>query len=254
MTTRKGGAAPRKRTALPDLVYPFKDVSGTDELRYSLRSLATNADGLFRKVWIVGEPPEWATNLEQIPHRDRPGKMEDFRARVTAATAHPGVSDTFLLMNDDFYLARPVTKFETFHSGPALEHYARMAARKVDAGWLAGVKTTLDWMTARGHVDMLARQGHRPLLWDRKKLAATLAAYPANQVVEMVGLYAEAGAGGVGSLAPNMKVTNRAQYHSKVAQLGTCPWLSSSDEAFADGLIGGHIRALFPNPCRFEKG
>lgn len=254
MTTRKGGAVPRKRTALPDLVYPFKATAGDDELRYSLRSVAAHADGLFRKVWIVGDVPEWATSVEQIPHHPLPNKVEDFRARVAAAAGHEGVTSKFLLMNDDFFLARPVASFEAFHSGPSSEHYARMVARKVDPAWLSCFKATWDWMAARGHGDVLVRQGHRPLLWSRRKLAAVLAEYPAGRALDVVGLYDEAGAGGVGSLAPNMKVTNRAQYLSKVAHLDTCPWLSSSDDAFADGLIGGHIRALFPVPCRFEKG
>ena len=254
--TRSGGAASRSAASvLPDLVYPFRDTCGSEELRYSLRSMAQNAGGLFGTVWIVGEPPEWAANVQRIGHRDLADKVADFRSRVNAAANHPGVSPKFLLMNDDIYLARKATRFPTFHSGPASEHYARMAAKGVDPTWLMCFKATMDWMADRGHHAMLTRQGHRPLLWDKAKLAAVLAEYPQDRPLDVVGLYDEAGAGDVvGTVAPNMKVNNSRQYHAKIAALDVCPWLSSSDDSFRDGLIGGHVRALFPKPSRYEKG
>lgn len=248
-----GGAAIRVTTAPPDVVYPFKDTGGTDELRYSLRSLAVNATGTFGKVWIVGDLPDWVTGVNRIEHCDVLDKVRDFRARVAAAANHPGVSAQFVLMNDDIYLTRKIRRFEAYHSGPSSEHYARMVARGANPAWLACFKTTTDWMRERGHGDVLTRQGHRPLLWDKAKLAAVLAEYPPSQLLDVVGLYDEAGAGGVGVLAPNMKVASTKQYHKKIAALDVCPWLSSSDDSFREGLIGGHIRALFPKPSRFER-
>lgn len=254
VTSGSAVAAEDRVRALPDVVYPFKDTCGTDELRYSLRSLAANAPRMFGKVWIVGDLPDWAADVNQIQHRPVTDKVRDFRARVAAAAGHPDVASRFLLMNDDIFLASKVRKFEAFHSGPASQHYARMVARGVDPAWLSCFKHTADWMRDRGHGDVLTRQGHRPLLWDKAKLAAVLAEYPQDRPLDVVGLYDAAGDGGEGTLAPNMKVTNSAQYHAKIAALGVCPWLSSSDDSFRDGLIGGHIRALFPKPSRFERG
>lgn len=248
-----GDAAIRVMTAPPDVVYPFRDTCGTDELRYSLRSLAVNATGLFGQVWIVGDLPDWMTGVGRIEHRDVPDKMRDFCARVIAAVSHPGVSPRILLMNDDIYLTRKIRRFEAYHSGPSSEYYAQMVAQRVNSAWLACFKATTDWMRERGHGDVLTRQGHRPLLWDKAKLAAVLAEYPPNQPLDVVGLYDEAGDGDEGVLAPNMKVSNVVQYHEKVAALDVCPWLSSSDDSFREGLIGGHIRALFPKPSRFER-
>lgn len=257
MTTRKGGAAPRKRKpAPPDLVYLYKTNGNGDELRYSLRSLCKNADGLFGNVWVAGDPlPEWATGVGHIPSGDPGGRVEDVRAKVTAAANHPDVSPVFLLVDDDMFLCRPVTEFEAFHMGPTSKYLeAREKAGDPHRAWLRRVRVTAEWMAAQGYGDVLARQGHKPCLYGKEALAKALDRYPKGHPLDVRGLYDAAGAvAGEGRKAPNTKVTSAATFHQKVANLDVCPWLSSSDEQFAEGLIGGFIRGLFPDPCRFEK-
>lgn len=250
--SRKGGAVPR--IAPPDLVYTYKH-TGTDELRYSLRSVCANADGLFGQVWIVGDLPDWAVGVRHLDARASQGdRYEDVRAKVAAVVKQPELSQTFLLMNDDFYLCRPVTEWAAFHMGSTWALLRRLA-RNADPHrkWQRTIRATAEWMQQQGHGDVLARQGHRPSLWDKTRLDQALSRYPKGRPLDVRGLYDMAGAGGVGVKVANSKVSLDAQFPDKVAQLEVCPWLSSSDLSWRDGLVGKYVRDLFPEPCRYER-
>ena len=119
--------------------------------------------------------------------------------------------------------------------------------------WVRSLVATAEWMSEQGHGDVLCRQGHRPLLWDKRKLAKALSEYPSDRQLDVLGLYDLAGAAGEGRKAGNSKVvTEPAAFHQKLAELDI-PWLSSNDRSFAEGMIGGFIRGMFREPSRFEK-
>lgn len=248
----------RPRAALPDLVYPVR-AGENEELRYSLRSVAAHADGLFRKVWIVGTGlPEWLTGVEIIEAGSAGGKAADVRAKIAAAASHSGVAPRFVLMTDDVFLVEPITEWEAFHMGPTSIYVQHLATLKPaltvnNNKWVRSLVATAEWMAERGHGDILCRQGHRPLLWDRRKLSKALAEFPEDQQLDILGLYDIAGAAGEGRLAGNAKVVNDPKaFHQKLAELDI-PWLSSNDRSFAEGMIGGYIRGMFRTPCRFES-
>lgn len=255
--TGKGRAA-RPSVALPDLVYPVRS-GENEELRYSLRSIAAHADGLFRKIWVIGtDLPSWLTGVEVIEAGADGGRVSDVRAKITAATKHRGVASKFVLLNDDHFLVDPISEWEPFHMGPTsayLVHLETLTPPLTPRNnkWARTVATTAEWMSEQGHGDILCRQGHRPLLWDKRKLAKAIAEYPADRELDVLGLYDLAGAAGVGRLAGNSKIINDpAAFHQKLAELDI-PWLSSNDRSFSEGMIGGYIRGMFREPCRFEE-
>lgn len=256
------GGVGRNGSALPDLVYPLKPTGdGCEELRYSLRSIEAHAAGLYRKVWIVidraANLPEWLTNVGVIEASDPRGRTEDVRAKVTAAATDRRVASRFVWMYDDAFLVGPITEWAAFHMGPTsgyLERLARLPRpiTPANSAWARAVADTAAWMAEQGYGDVLCRQGHRPLLWDRERLAATLAEYPAGRPMDVQGLYDAAGAAGEGERGTNAKVTVEDDFLSKLAALDI-PWLSSSDRSFREGMIGGYIRGMFRTPSGFEK-
>ena len=250
----KGGAT--RKAAPPDVVYPYRRTTDDEALSYSLRSLDKHARGIYGRVWIVGDLPEWATGVEHIPHEHLRGRQDDIRAKWTLVAGHPEVSSVFLLMNDDMWLMRRVRRFEAFHMGPTSVYLDRLE-RDGDRyrTWRSHVRATADWMAEQGYPDPLVRQGHRPALFDKAKVAEVLDAYPADRPLELLGTYDLTGAGGVGVRAGNAKIVTSEHFHAKTAPdvLAVQPWLSASDEAFSDGLIGGYIRASFPTPSRYER-
>lgn len=257
MSTSEGGAA--LPVALPDLVYPIRPGVENEELRWSLRSVAVNAAGLFDKIWVVGTTiPGWLRNTQMIEASAPGGKGADTRAKLAAAATHPDVADRFVMMSDDYFLVDSITEWQSFHMGPTSAFVKRLSALDPpvtlgNSKWLRTVVSTAEWMAERGYPDILVRQGHRPLLWDKAKLAATIAAYPSDRLVDVTGLYDAAGAAGVGRRGGNAKVrADSVEFHQRLAELDI-PWLSSNDRSFNEGMIGGYIRGMFRAPSIYEE-
>jgi hypothetical protein len=247
--------------ALPDLVYRVRgNADGNTELRYSLRSVAQNAAGLFGKVWIFGQGlPDWLRNVEVVDAGNpEAGRTGDVRAKLEAAVVHPGVADRIVLMDDDFFLVEPITEWAAYHMGPTSEYLTYLTRfygvnPTGSSSWVKAMRATAEWMADRGYGDILCRQGHRPLLWDKTKLAGALAEYPDDRPLDMLGLYDMAGAAGVGVRGCNSKIgLDSKDFHAKLAELDH-PWLSSNDKSFADGMIGGYIRGMFREPSIYES-
>lgn len=239
---------------LPDLVYPVK--GETEELRYSLRSLATNAHGLFGRVWLVGHRPEWVAGIEHIEAGAPGGRAADVRAKIEAVCAHPDVADTFLLLHDDYWLAEPVERFEAWHLGPVSERLESWRRQRSSSGWLQAVAETAAWVQSQGGSG-LCWQGHRPLLWDKARLRDVLATFPRDKHLDVVGLFDVAGAPmGEPRRGCNTKVnSDDASFHRKMAEFANydVPWISGNERGFYGGMIGRHIRGMFPESCRYER-
>lgn len=75
------------------------------ELRLSLRCLEKNAKGIDR-VFVVGNCPDWVQNVIHIPAEDTYQKAQNHAHKVLKAIAN-GISENFLLMNDDFFMLKP---------------------------------------------------------------------------------------------------------------------------------------------------
>ena len=104
----------------PDVAEEARDESRYrqfDELRYSLRSLERYAPWV-RNVYLVTDQqrPTWldetATNLAVVDHSEilPPTALPTYNSHALTARLHhiPGLSDHFLLFNDDILLGKPV--------------------------------------------------------------------------------------------------------------------------------------------------
>jgi hypothetical protein len=116
-------------TSPMDVVYPIsggwhgKKRLGSkwndNELRYSLRSLEQNLQGMGR-VFIVGHKPEWLTGVIHLPAEDvhRRNKDANLIDKVLLA-CRSGVSETFLRLSDDQCLLQPWDGLDVWHMGEA---------------------------------------------------------------------------------------------------------------------------------------
>lgn len=243
------GRAVRSRTALPDLAYLVHEADN-DLLRYSLRSIEAHAEGLYRKVWIVGVLPEWARNVEHIPVEYQGEKFADIRAKLTALCAERKVAANVVIMNDDHIATGPVS-WDAVHMG-STEKFIAEAYRPKNSWWEA-MRDTAGWMRDRGHGDILCYAGHVPLMYSKRKLKALLAEYPADQRLLDVGLYPEAGTGGEGILAINSKIGPSAKdFLDKLTHPRRPGWVSTNDRGWSEGMIGGYIRGMYPHPSKYE--
>ncbi|HEU5128882.1 MAG TPA: stealth family protein [Glycomyces sp.] len=97
-----------------------------DELKYSLRSLHAFAP-FIRNVYIVtaGQTPAWldtdAPGIRVVDHAEifaDPSVLPVFNSQAIEAQLHriPGLSDHYLVLNDDTFFGRPVAPQQFFHS------------------------------------------------------------------------------------------------------------------------------------------
>lgn len=216
-----------------------------DELRHSLRSLATNHHAPIDDVWVVGDPPNWFTGA-RMPLPPRREKFANARQSITAYVTHT-TAPTFMLMMDDVYITEPITRPTICHLGPATQYSAYKTGRGTYA---RAVRQTTDWIARHGHPNPLAYLGHTPLPLDVARVRTFLDTYPTTHLLEPFMLYAVAGTHGPGTRTGNAKCGDPTTFEHKRDL--PIPYLSSNPNTWP-GPCGDHIRAMFPNPSPWEQ-
>lgn len=136
-----------------DLVYICRN-GDNEELRYSIRSAVKNLP--HDKIWVVGGKPDWYTgNFISIPDVSL-NKFENILDCTKAIISVDGISDNFILMNDDFFFIKPITEMPAYHGGFLRDkidkyielgagRYANLLLRTYKALIKQGIKNPLDY-------------------------------------------------------------------------------------------------------------
>jgi hypothetical protein len=131
------------------------------ELMFSLRSLCKFVP--HRRVIVVGAKPSWLGNVLHIPAvDDQAGKLQNAIQKIRIACQLPGLTDEFVLMNDDFFFLKEHDEIITFTNGTLkkmeLDH-------KTQAGYyFAAIQSTLELLRRSGIDEPLNYEHHRPML------------------------------------------------------------------------------------------
>ncbi|WP_199570525.1 hypothetical protein [Streptomyces murinus] len=226
----------------PDIVVPVRETAVNEQLRYALRTWAANLP--HRKVWVVGYRPAWLRNVEHIPTVQPGTKYENTTIAVRAACEHPDVADRFLLMNDDFFVMQRQTEMPVLHRGPVRE-VERYYAARASGKYLTGMRETRDLLVKLGYPDPLSYELHVPLPVEKAGMLEALNVGRHLPVVHKRTLYGTlAGLGG--QRIQDVKVLHRGP------QFPHGPFLSTMPDAFANGMVGRHIRTAFFQPSHYE--
>ena len=131
------------------------------ELRLSLRTLEANGKNIDR-VFIVGNKPDWVQDVIHIPAEDTYQKAQNHAYKVIVA-CYRGISDNFLLMNDDFFMLEPfdVDKYPYYVRGE-LEEY------KEPSFYQETLNKTRDYLIAKGIEHPMAFNVHCPIIYNKK--------------------------------------------------------------------------------------
>lgn len=90
-----------------DIVYPLGSGSKHNdlELRYSLRSVQQHLLNV-RNVIVIGERPEWLTNVVHIKMHDEYGYNRDknIYTKIYVACKDNSITDNFVFFNDDHFM------------------------------------------------------------------------------------------------------------------------------------------------------
>jgi hypothetical protein len=243
--------------AVMDIVYLVKvnEKSNGNDLRYSLRSLKNIPHD---KVVIVGEKPDWITNVTYIPVPQTDVKKANIENNLKAAIQSDLVSDNFVLMNDDFYIMKPISEIPNYNFGLMLEVIAMYDKRYPEGSdYMDTMKKQYSDLLMDGYERPLSYELHIPMNMNKLKAQAFFAAVnkPVYQFRSYYSNYVHAG----GSTVPDVKVFleprhNDPAYNANpLAYLENQTFLSVTGGSFKNGISGEFIKSKFSSKSDYEK-
>jgi hypothetical protein len=223
----------------PDIVYVVRAGERNEELRYSIRSLRNLPHG---KVWIAGYCPKWLGNdIGVIKTQTRPGGHVSAKANLRAACEHPEVSESFVYMNDDFFIMQPHETLPVMHRGSLAD-----AAKndRMASSYQRAMGKTLAILEKQGIKDSLMYELHGPMTVTKAGMLEALALcnYPMIQERTIFGNMQGVG----GEKRHNHKVRRQDRGWS------SWPFISTNDNTFRTLPVGEYIRSKFSEASPFE--
>lgn len=215
-------------SSLPDLV--IRVGQPTEELRYTVRSLAKNLP--HRNLWLAGVEVPWL-NLPLIRVPQIPGKYTHAYQVLRAILTSQALTDDVIVADDDMVLLEPLETLPAYHRGP-LSDLPKDRREQ-------GIRDTI----AIVGQDAPCRDNHTPSLVNRAELLAQLDAIDLPQERKEHLLWRTIHANGEPTYLPDAKVRREHE------QPQALPWISTSPNSWR-GIAGEFIRAQFGTPSNFE--
>jgi hypothetical protein len=104
-----------------DFVYICRN-GDNQELKYSIRSVFANTK--VNSLWVVGGKPDWYVG-NYIEVSQNLNKYTNAANNLKAIIHNEEIPDSFILMNDDFYITRPIDSIPVYHGGLLSEKIER---------------------------------------------------------------------------------------------------------------------------------
>lgn len=213
-----------------------------EELRYSIRSVRKNAS--YNNIWVVGGKPDWYYgNFVEV--EDVGNKFENIRGCYKAISQIGAISNEFVLMNDDFFILKPVGIMPVFHGGPLIdkiERYNNNGAATKYTRILLDAHKKMQKMRIK---DPLDYDIHVPMVIDKKKIKdfIDLSLAPRSMYGNMFSV------GGNNIKDVKIYNTKKMKFNS-IDSYQDLPFLSTEDESFKN--ILEFLKQMFPNKSMYE--
>jgi hypothetical protein len=153
-----------------DLVY-ICGSGHNEELRYSIRSAVKNLK--FNNLWVVGGKPNWYIG-NYIEVAQNKSKYVNARNNLRAICSSPEISDSFILMNDDFYIMNKVDNVPYMHGGLLADKITKYKNLTGDTRYVLMLKRTLSNLSRRINKDVLDYELHVPMIMEKEKLLTVI--------------------------------------------------------------------------------
>lgn len=153
-----------------DFVYICR-AGENEELRYSIRSVMANFPKA--KIWVIGEPPRWYVG-NSIFVKQRDTKYSNARNNLQAICDSSEINDNFVLMNDDFFIIKPIKHIENYHGGllaDKIDYYEDLTPR---SSYVKSLQNTHTRLLKRGIENPLDYELHVPMAMNKAGLRASL--------------------------------------------------------------------------------
>lgn len=153
-----------------DLVYICRD-GDNEELRYSIRSAVKNLT--HDKIWVVGGKPDWYTGNHIKVSQSR-AKYTNAKNSLKAICNSEDISESFILMNDDFYIINKVESVPYMYSGTLSDKIKQREDVFNGNTYVTLLKQTLGSLQIKKKNIILDYELHVPMVMEKKKLAKVL--------------------------------------------------------------------------------
>ena len=229
-----------------DIVYLVKNTEYNGELRYSLRSVCKNFP--HRKIWFVGSmpngiKPDYFQPVEQSRHKD--DKYQNVHKLIEAIIDNKGISNNFVLFNDDFFVLNPVKRLSLYTNGDLhdLIDFVKSEGRTNASKYINIIGKTIEDLSNK-HYPTANYELHVPMGINKLALANIEKEYGRfNRSLYGNSLYDPDKA----TSMRDVKIYNRIQIPTE-DQL----FVSTTDATFNLGEVGNYIKNKFPEPCKYE--
>jgi hypothetical protein len=215
-----------------------------EELRYSIRSVEANFPA--GEIWVVGSKPSWYSG-NHISAKQVAGKQDDAIKNLSTIVQSDKIQENFVLMNDDFFVVKPVSKIKIYHGG-SLENKISIR-RDITPGskYLSLLSKTQKALRKRGIVDPLDYDIHVPMPMTKSGLKAAL-----DLGIQWRSAYGNISDIG-GTKIKDVKVYGSINFSELSYNLDALEheYLSTDDSSFP--LVYKKIlKSMFPNPSSCE--
>jgi hypothetical protein len=155
-----------------DIVYALGSGSLHDnfEIRYSLRSIEKHLSGV-GNVFIVGELPDFLTNVIHIPEVDEKSpiwKDRNIFRKLLLACQQNEISESFLFFNDDHYCIDDLEADKIPYYYRENDMLRTITITRKDTSWKQSLINTREYLTMNGY-DVKMFDMHTPIIYEKSK-------------------------------------------------------------------------------------
>lgn len=153
-----------------DVVYICKN-GENEELKYSIRSVVKNLK--FDNLWVVGGKPDWYVG-NHIPIPQDKAKYANARKNLNAIANCEEISESFILMNDDFYIINKVKEIPYMHGGSLKAKVELYKSLSGMTSYVSMLNSTFISLSRNAKKEVLDYELHVPMVMEKEKLKKVL--------------------------------------------------------------------------------
>ena len=229
-----------------DFVYICKD-GANEELKYSIRSVVESFPN--SNIWVVGGKPDWYIgNFIEVKQKE--SKYKNAVENLKAISVSEQISESFILMNDDFYIVKKIDKIENFHGGYLLDKINLYQKLNGNSQYTRKLSGTYKKLKALGFENPLDYELHIPMIMEKEKLKIILDLIDQFLWRSIYGNKFEVG----GTEMQDVKVytTGPLVLKSYNLNIDNHTYLSSADSSF-NNIFNKILKDKFNQKTKFEK-
>jgi len=142
-----------------------------EELRYSIRSVVKNTEN--PQIWLVGGKPSWYTG-NFVKSDQSKDKYENVVNSLNTIVNCDSIPDDFILMNDDFYIIKPIDKINTYHGGDFKKKVEIFSENAKSSYYTSLLQNTKKQLQDAGIENPLDYAIHVPIELNKQKLSTVI--------------------------------------------------------------------------------